>query len=116
MGTPEENQLLGFPEDRKTQSTFSGKKQAKGTRGKPTFAEKTKKAPAAVNSVSASGNKKPLLYENDENGLSPWSVPDGDLVLHKPIRRLNVDGKEMDPSIPGAIHAYNKAKDVILEQ
>ena len=107
----EENELLGFPEERRSaKSTFTKKKK-----NDKLYSDTAKKAVTPSRAeFQSEGTSKPMLYENDEGGLSAWNQGDTGISLHTPISEIVADGAPVDPTAPGAISQYNTANTVIL--
>lgn len=101
--------LMGFPEE------TTAKKPAATKKNKKTkfYSNAVKKdSPIQYTAVSCA---KPLLYENDEGSISAWDAGGTCMELHRPIKKLVADGKEIDPSHPQALMSYNSARSVIIE-
>ena len=107
----EDQELLGFPAQKKNGKSTFGKKQ----RREKSFAEAT--APTnEQKEFTASGMGKPLLYEDDNEvpSLSAWNAGDTKMTLHRPIKSITADGEEINPSSRTALEKYNAAKNVII--
>ena len=100
----EEDQLLGFPEQKKGSKGFS--KKSKRDKNQAAEPEKLE--------FKAEGTGKPLLYENDQGGLSPWNKGDTTIALHQPISEIEGDGAIIDLSRSDALQKYNASQSVIL--
>jgi len=108
----DEQELLGFPAQKKNAKSSFGKK---GKRDNKSFAEATT-AMTDKKEFTASGMGKPLLYEDDSEtpSLSAWDAGSTNMKLHTPIASIEADGEKINIISRDALEKYNRAKNVII--